>query len=32
MIEKIKAGQGWFERMCKIVDKKRKDRRIQKFE
>ena len=24
MIEKIKAGQGWFERMCKIVDIKRK--------
>ena len=24
MIQKIKSGQGWFERMCKIVDKKRK--------
>ena len=24
MIEKIKSGQGWFERMCKIVDIKRK--------
>ena len=24
MIQKIKSGQGWFERMCKIVDIKRK--------